>query len=70
MGQIILILKGYFFGNKQHAIWGGPQSNYAGIGYYDGQKINVVWYKQPRFDHSFTEERTVANAGFFLIINA
>lgn len=60
---------GYFFGKKQHAVWGGPQHNYKGIGYYDGQKINVAWYRQPKFDHSFTEERTIANAGFFLIRN-
>lgn len=61
--------KGYFFGHKQQAVWGGPQQNYIGIGYYDGQVINVVWHRQPSFDHSFTEERTVANAGFFLIEN-
>lgn len=61
--------RGYFFGHKQHAVWGGPQFSYTGIGYYDGQKINVAWYRQPKFDHSFTEERTVANAGFFLIQN-
>ncbi len=61
--------KGYFFGQKQHAVWGGLQYNYVGIGYYDGQTINVAWYRQPKFDHSFTEERTVANAGFFLIQN-
>lgn len=60
---------GYFFGNKQHAVWGGAQTNYKGIGYYDGQKINVAWYRQPNFDHSFTEERTVADSGFFLIQN-
>lgn len=62
--------KGYFFGQKQNAIWGGLQSNYIGIGYYDGLGVNVVWYRQPLFDHSFTEERTVANAGFFLIQNS
>lgn len=62
--------KGYFFGQKQHAVWGGPQYNYVGVGYFDGQIINVSWYRQPLFDHSFTEERTVANAGFFLIKNA
>ncbi len=61
--------KGYFFGQKQHAVWKGPQRTYIGIGYYDGQKISVAWYNQPKFDHSFTEERTVANAGFFLIQN-
>lgn len=61
--------KGYFFGYKQHAVWGGAQNNYVGIGYYDGQKINVAWYRQPKFDHSFTEERTVAKCGFFLICN-
>lgn len=60
---------GYFFGQKQHAVWGGPQSNYIGVGYYDGQEISVSWYRQPKFDHSFTEGRTVANAGFFLIQN-
>jgi len=62
--------QGYFLGKKQHAIWGGPQSNYIGIGYYDGQKVNIVWYRQPNFDHSFTEERTVEKAGFFLIKNS
>lgn len=61
--------KGYFFGQKQHAIWGGPQHNYMGVGYYDGQTVSVSWYRQPKFDHSFTEERTVLNAGFFLIKN-
>lgn len=61
--------KGYFFGQKQYAVWGGLQHNYMGIGYYDGQIINVCWYRQPKFDHSFTEERTVDNAGFFLIQN-
>lgn len=61
--------KGYFFGQKQYAVWGCEQSNYLGVGYYDGQKISVAWYRQPNFDHSFTEERTVANAGFFLIRN-
>lgn len=61
--------KGYFFGQKQHAVWGGPQQSYIGVGYYDGQKINVIWHRQPLFDHSFAEERTVANAGFFLIQN-
>lgn len=61
--------QGYFFGQKQHVVWGGPQANYIGVGYYDSQKVNVCWYRQPHFDHSFTEERTVANAGFFLIQN-
>lgn len=62
--------KGYFFGNKQHAVWGGSQDTYCGIGYYDGQKINVGWHRQPDFDNSFAEERTVGSAGFFLIKNA
>jgi hypothetical protein len=61
--------KGYFFGRKQQAVWGGPQYDYLGIGYYDGQVVNIAWYKQPNFDHSTTEERTVAKAGFFLIQN-
>jgi len=61
--------KGYFWGQKQHAVWQGPQYNYTGIGYYDGQKVNICWYKQPRFDHAFTEERTAKRAGFFLIEN-
>jgi len=62
--------EGYFLGYKKNAVWGGSQYNYAGIGYYDGQKILVVWHRQPKFDHSFTEERTIANAGFFLIKNS
>lgn len=61
--------KGYFFGQKQHAVWGGPQYHYLGIGYYDGSKVNIAWYRQNKFDHSFTEERTVESAGFFLIQN-
>lgn len=60
---------GYFFGQKQYAVWGGPQHNYIGIGYYDGQKVNIIWYRKPKFDHSFSEERSVAEAGFFLIKN-
>ena len=59
--------KGYFFGQKQHAAWGGPQYNYLGIGYYDGKMVNVAWYRQAKFDHSFTEERTLESAGFFVI---
>lgn len=61
---------GYFFGKLVNAVWGGPQSDYVGIGYYDGQKVNVCWYRQPSFDHSFAEEKTVAKAGFFLIKNS
>jgi hypothetical protein len=62
--------KGYFFGQKKAAVWGSTiQHDHFGVGYYDGQKINVSWHRQPNFDHSFTEERTVANAGFFLIKN-
>ena len=60
---------GYFFGKKQIAVWGSGQANYVGVGYYDGQIVNVVWYKQPNFDHTATEERTAAKAGFFLIRN-
>lgn len=59
--------KGYFFGYKNTAVWGGPQYKYVGIGYFDGQKVNIAWYRRPRFDHSFTEERTEKDAGFFLI---
>lgn len=60
---------GYFFGYKRGAVWGGSQDDYVAIGYYDGQKVNVVWYRQPNFDQSRSEERTVANAGFLLIRN-
>ncbi len=62
--------RGYFFGNKHFAVYGGTQGNYIGIGYYDGQKVNIVWYKQPNFDHTETEERTAGKAGFFLIQNS
>lgn len=61
---------GYFFGQKQVAVWGGAQSNYIGVGYYDGHIVNIAWYKQPNFDNSFTEDRTAAKAGFFLIQKA
>jgi len=61
--------KGYFFGNKQQAVWGGGQNNYVAVGFYDGNKIEVIWHRQPKFDHAIAEERTVENAGFFLIRN-
>lgn len=62
--------QGYFFGYKQNAVWGSAlQGSYVGIGYFDGQKVNVSWHRQPLFDYSFTEDRTIANAGFFLIRN-
>lgn len=61
--------KGYFVGQKKSAVWGGPQFTYVGVGYYDGQKVVVSWYRQPKFDHSFTEERDASTAGFFLIEN-
>jgi len=62
--------KGYFFGQRQHAVWGGSQATYAGIGYYDGEIINVSWYRLPKFDHCFTEDRKVEDAGFFFIKNS
>lgn len=58
---------GYFFGQKKNAVWGGGQYDYIGLGYYDGQNVKICWYKQPLFDHSFAEERTVEKSGFFLI---
>ena len=61
--------KGYFVGNQNQAVIGGGQNTYTGIGYYDGYLINIVWYRQPNFDHSITEERDVKKAGFFLIEN-
>ncbi len=61
--------KGYFFGNRHSAVWGGSQSNYIAVGFYNGNKIEVVWHRQPKFDHAVAEERTVQNAGFFLIQN-
>lgn len=61
--------QGYFLGRRLQCVWGGPQSSCIGIGYYDGQKVNVNWYRQPLFDSSFAEERTVVNSGFFLIKN-
>ena len=61
--------KGYFFGNKHHAVWGGSQNNYVAVGFYNGNKIDVVWHRQPNFDHAIAEERTIQNAGFFLIQN-
>jgi len=61
--------KGYFFGNKHQAVWGGGQNNYVAVGFYNGNKIDVIWHRRPNFDHVVAEERTVQNAGFFLIQN-
>jgi len=60
---------GYFFGQKQQAVWCGPQSNSIGIGYYDGEIVNIVWHQVPGFNRTYTETRTVTGAGFFLIQN-
>jgi len=61
--------KGYFLGNKQFAVWGGSQTNLFGLGYCDGDKINVVWYQQPKFDKTMPEERPINENDFFLIMN-
>lgn len=61
--------KGYFLGHKHCGVWGGSQSNYIGIGYFDGETVNIVWHRQPLFDDSMAEERDIAGAGFFLIQN-
>lgn len=61
--------QGYFFGQKMQAVWRGTQFNAVGIGYYDGEVISVIWHKVPQFNQSYSETRTVANAGFFLIQN-
>jgi len=60
---------GYFFGQKKNGVWGGAQFDYIGIGYYNGQDVPVIWHRIPGFDHSFTEIRDIANAGFFLVQN-
>jgi len=57
---------GYFFGYKQAGVWGGPQHNYVGIGYYDGNEVHITWYRQPNFDHSFNETRDAKKAGHLL----
>lgn len=58
---------GYFFGHKSSAVWLGPQIDCVGIGYFDGQLVNISWYKQPNLCDVTTEERTPGEAGFFLI---
>lgn len=60
---------GYFFGYQQKGSWGGPQYNYIGIGYYDGNRVNIMWYRQPNFDCVIPEQRTLQKAGFLLIRN-
>lgn len=62
--------KGYFYGNKSNALWRGPQHNFIGIGYYDGYKVNIIWYHLPLFNKTQAEERTKEEAGMFLIENA
>jgi len=59
--------RGYFFGNKVYAVHHGPQHNYVGIGYFDGSKVAISWYRRPLFDHAITEDRIESKAGFFLI---
>ena len=61
--------QGYFFGNKLFKVFQGGQSDYVGVGYFDGQKVVISWYRMPHFDHCRTEERSEAKAGFFLIKN-
>jgi len=61
--------KGYFFGQKTIGVFGGFHGNYIGVGYYDGEIVNIMWYRQPKFDQTQAENRTVAKSGFFLIVN-
>lgn len=62
--------RGYCFGKKGVMVQGGSNSDFVGVGYYDGQNVNLVWYRVPDFGYSFTETRTRENAGFLLIENA
>ena len=61
---------GYFLGFKHQVVWpGASQHTYLGVGYYDGSNVHIVWHRQPRLDHSYTETRSASAAGFFLIKN-
>ncbi len=61
--------KGYFFGNKSKRVFPGGQAQYVGIGYYDGTIVTAKWYRAPFYDAFEVEERSKADAGFFLIEN-
>lgn len=61
--------KGYFYGQKSLKVFPGGQAHYIGIGYYDGNKVIIKWYRMPNFDSFKTEERAKEKAGFFLIEN-
>lgn len=61
---------GYFWGNKLIALY--PSSlkvEFVGVGYYDGNSVFIRWFDKNNFNRTFTEERTKAKAGFFLIEN-
>jgi len=58
---------GYFFGNKQIGVWRGMRETCLGLGYFDGQMVNIMWYRQPNFDKVVEEQKTEIKAGFMLI---
>lgn len=62
--------KGYCFGYKHKKVHPGGETNFVGIGYYDGHKVLMRWFKTPNFDYSENQERTKENAGFLLIENS
>lgn len=61
--------QGYFIGKKQRKVFPGGESEYLGIGFYDGSVVSCSYYKLPNFDHQFTEDKSKAKAGFMLITN-
>jgi hypothetical protein len=63
--------KGYFAMQKHLLAYPeGIQTGFIGVGFYDGNKVSVVWASLPDGESVQTEDRDVATAGFGLIQNA
>jgi hypothetical protein len=61
---------GYCFGYKHRKVHPGGETNFVGIGYYDGHKVLMRWFKTPNLDYGGNQERTKESAGFLLIENS
>lgn len=61
--------QGYYMGKKARKVFPGGESEYVGIGFYDGTVVSCSFHKLPNFDHQITEDKSKAKAGFMLIEN-
>lgn len=61
--------QGYYIGKKARKVFPGGESEYIGIGFFDGSVVSCSFYRLPDFDHQIAEDKSKAKAGFMLIIS-